>query len=138
MAYMNTRLHRRGIATIEMALVMPLLLILTFGLIEYGWLFLKSQQVTNAARQGARIAARPDADNSLALASVASAMDNAGLAASGYAVTLSPGDVTSPLSGQLLTVSVNVDYENIRLLGLPFVPMPSTIAASTTMAKEGP
>ena len=35
-------------------------LLFTFGAIKYGWLFLKAQQITNAARQGARMATLPD------------------------------------------------------------------------------
>ena len=44
---------------VEAAIVFPILLMLTLGAIEYGWLFLNAQQVTNAARQGARIAILP-------------------------------------------------------------------------------
>ena len=49
--------RQSGLATIEMAMVLPLLMLLTLGVIEYGWMFLKSQQITNAARQGARAGA---------------------------------------------------------------------------------
>ena len=52
---------RRGAALVEMALVLLLLLTLTFAILEYGWIFLKSHHIANAARQGARIAATPDA-----------------------------------------------------------------------------
>ena len=49
---------RRGTVTIEMAISLPLLLLLVLGVIEYGWMFLKNQGVTNTARQTARVAAR--------------------------------------------------------------------------------
>ena len=49
----------RGLATVETAIVLPLLLLITFGLLEYGWLFLKMHEITNAARHGARLAIRP-------------------------------------------------------------------------------
>lgn len=129
---------RRGLATMEMAIVLPLLLILTFGMIEYGWMFLKSQQVTNAARQGARVAARADASTADTLATISTSMTNVGLNGTGYVVTITPPDVGNVESGQLLTVAVSVPYGNVRLMGLPFVPTPSSLRASTTMTKEGP
>ena len=33
--------------------MLPLLLLVMLGAIEYGWLFFNVQQITNAARQGA-------------------------------------------------------------------------------------
>jgi len=129
---------RRGLAAVEMALVLPLLLTLIFGMIEYGWMFLKSQQITNAARQGARVAARADATTGHALTSIAEAMADAGLAESDYLITVTPADVTGLDSGQLFSVAISVPYDEIRLLGLPFVPTPASLQASTTMAREGP
>lgn len=47
----------RGQALVEFALVLPLLLLLVFGIVEFGrYLFLKNT-ATNGARQGARQAA---------------------------------------------------------------------------------
>ncbi len=37
--------QRRGVVLIEAALVFPILLLLTFGLMEYGWLFLRMETV---------------------------------------------------------------------------------------------
>ncbi len=47
----------RGAALVEFAMVMPLLLLLVFGIMEVGWLFAQQVEVRNAAREGARIAA---------------------------------------------------------------------------------
>lgn len=46
--------RRRGVATVELALVLPFLLILLFGIWEVGRLVQISQIVNNAAREGAR------------------------------------------------------------------------------------
>ncbi len=44
----------KGTAIVEMALVLPLLLILVFGIVEFGVMFYDRQVITNASREGAR------------------------------------------------------------------------------------
>jgi Flp pilus assembly protein TadG len=46
----------RGAELIEFALVLPLLLLLVLGIVDFGFLFQRLEVVTNAAREGARIA----------------------------------------------------------------------------------
>lgn len=52
--------HDSGQALAEMALVIPALLLLVLGLIEFGSAWRSYQVVTNAAREGARRAVMPD------------------------------------------------------------------------------
>jgi len=52
--------EERGTALIEAALTMPLLLLLATGIFEVGRAFQTSQVLTNAAREGARVAILPD------------------------------------------------------------------------------
>ena len=128
---------RRGNVLVETALVLPLLLVLTLGLLEYGWLFLKAQQITNASRQGARVGARADATVAEITAAVDGAMAAGGLADSGFALTIIPVDPTTLIAGETLTVEISVPYANIGL-GVPLVPTPASLDATVTMAREGP
>ena len=51
------RFNNNGQALVEFAIILPLLMLLVFGIIEFGrFLYLKNS-VTNAAREGARLAA---------------------------------------------------------------------------------
>lgn len=43
-----------GIAALEFALILPFLLILIFGIIEFSFLLYDKQVITNASREGAR------------------------------------------------------------------------------------
>lgn len=45
----------RGAALVEMAIVLPLLLLVLFGIIEFGLVLQQSQVLSNAAREGARV-----------------------------------------------------------------------------------
>jgi Flp pilus assembly protein TadG len=63
MAQVNSAVRRlrseRGAELIEMALVLPLLLLVIVGIIDFGFLFARYEVLTNAAREGARIAVLP-------------------------------------------------------------------------------
>lgn len=136
---MKSRLKRNeGTALIELALVLMILVLLTFGVMEYGWMFFQVQQVTNAARAGAREAILPDTTNADVEAVVDTAMTDAGLSTSGYGVTITPTDVTGMSRGDPVTVAITVPYANIELLGMSIFPEPASLDASVTMAKEGP
>ena len=124
----------KGAAVVETAIVFPVLLLLTLGVIQYSWLFLKAQQITNAARCGARAAVLPDATTG----SVGLAVTNA-LAASGMTVgapVITPS--IDPGVGYDVTVRLT-STSSVSLLGdVSFLPTPTELHASVTMAKEGP
>ncbi|SRR6266540_1955057 len=49
------RKTERGAAAVEFALILPLLMVILFGTIDWGWYFFVQQIVNNAAREGARV-----------------------------------------------------------------------------------
>jgi Flp pilus assembly protein TadG len=53
------RRSERGAELIEFALVFPLMLLVMVGIIDFGLMFQRYHVVTNAAREGARLAALP-------------------------------------------------------------------------------
>jgi Flp pilus assembly protein TadG len=130
--------RRRGLALVEMALILPLLLLLTIGVIEYSWLFLASQKITNAARQGARVGVRADATSADVSAAVAALLNAAGIGEGQYSLVLSPSNASTVPAGETFTVAVSVPYANVQLTGAGFLPLPSALGATVSMAKEGP
>lgn len=48
--------NEKGQALVELALVLPLLLALLCGIIDFGWIYYNQITLTNAAREGARYA----------------------------------------------------------------------------------
>jgi Flp pilus assembly protein TadG len=133
----NKRRERRGITLIEMAAALFTLLIITMGVIEYGWMFFKSHQIANAARQGARIGARPSSEEADAIAAVNQALTNAGIPLSvviGITFDIPP---ESADAGETFTLTLEVDYDALGL-HMPLVPTPATLHSAVTMAREGP
>ena len=59
----NRRLkkQRRGAATVEFALIVPVMLTFTFGLIEMSRISMVKEGVVQASREGARVGVRPNA-----------------------------------------------------------------------------
>ncbi|MFH0905665.1 MAG: TadE/TadG family type IV pilus assembly protein [bacterium] len=52
---MRTKLsYQKGSSAVEFALVLPLLMIISFGIIEFGAYLYNQQVLTNASREGAR------------------------------------------------------------------------------------
>ncbi len=111
---------------VEMAIVLVLLLMLTLGAIEYGWLFLTMQRITNAARQGARVAAplgATDTDGEAVMTTLLAGVPTA------------VPDVTT--SGAMVTATVTVTTSAVRLVNWDVLPAPATLQATVSMAKEG-
>ena len=58
---MKRRLRsERGAELIEFALIFPLLLLVLLGIVDFGFLFQRYEVLTNATREGARLAALPN------------------------------------------------------------------------------
>lgn len=99
--------HDEGAAAVEFALVSMVLVMLLVGIVQFGYIFNRWQQIEHAAREGAR---RASLGNSAAdvVATVQAAAPGVGLTAADIA--LNPGDpaTASPGSPMTVTVSTNV------------------------------
>ena len=131
------RRSRRGVAIIEVAIIFPVLLLLVLGAIEYSWLFLKSHQVTNAARQAARVGALVGADSARVVVVAQDALNAGGMGAMNVQITVNPTEVLDIIPGDLVTVEVLIPYNEVSLLDLLLIPTPTQLRASVSMAKEG-
>jgi len=49
--------NKKGAVLVETAIILPLLLVIVFGIIEFGWAMYITNSLNNAAREGARLAA---------------------------------------------------------------------------------
>ena len=129
------RLH--GAMLVEAALVLPLMLLVTFGAIKYGWLFLKAQQITNAARHGARMAVLPDVSDSEVITSVTDVLAGAHIVVSGGEIVITRGLDVSLDEHTAVNVQITIPSERVDILKIPLFPEVGDISASVTMAREG-
>jgi len=129
----NGRRLRRAAAVVEMAVVTPLLLTLLFGIIEYGWVFMIKQTMTNAAREGCRVATLQGSTDSQITSTIASYLSGTGLNAADYTVRLTHATAGSPTE----TVVVTVPYAKVSLVGGFFGVKNWSLGSTCSMRKEG-
>ena len=141
--------YPRGAIAAEMALVLPVILLVTFGAIRYGWFFLKSQQITNAARYGARVAIRADASTQDVIDAVGTLLGPYGAniitdvnnPPVSFAVNdVVTTDIASTILGDAITVTITIPAADVDILPLnlfDFEPEGWNLGATVTMAKEG-
>ena len=79
---------RRGGAVLETILILPILLYLAIGTVEFGYYFCVKHSLEGAARDGCRSAIPSGAAYSDITSAVSSAMSAANLSGSGYTVTV--------------------------------------------------
>jgi len=92
----NKSKAKSGSAAVETAIVLPLFIMLAFGLFEYGWHFHNSHILNNAARQGARTATvHGNSNEEVAAAVLDSLRDSIGIDPADVNVRLAKMDTNS-------------------------------------------
>jgi len=94
----------RGAQIIEAALVLPLLLLVVLGILDFGVLFWRFESVTNAAREGARVAILSGYTATDVEDRVEQYLDDAGLSGT-TAVTTVVAPVGVPVGGACITLT---------------------------------
>ena len=136
---------RRGVAAVEFALVAPLFFMFVFGIIEFGRMVMVQQIMTNAAREGARIAIVPGTATATVQSQVATYLVNGAVISSTSALnggtgkptmTVSPDPPSGAASGSLVTVTVTVPFTAVSWLPTPIYLGATTMTATCTMRTE--
>ena len=135
------RRPRRGAAVLEAALVLPLLMILIFGGIEFGYAFFVKHSLQNAARSGARAGVVADSN-----AEVQTAVDNAlsGMGLGAVRKTVRVVDiygrnvnVATMGEGRDLVVTVDADWNQFSVFVVPFTGVNlGTLRGQVVMRRE--
>lgn len=134
---------RRGNALLDAALVLPILLSLTFGTIEYGYFFFVKHSLQGAAREGCRVAIVPTADNTAVTQAIANALKAAGLNSSNttldskFTLTLTPTNVSGLTAGTSVTVQLDATWGTVGVRPLGLIGTAKIVRGITVMRKEG-
>lgn len=99
----GTRNPQAGVALIETAFILPLLLVLCMGMLDFGRAFHMKSVLDQAAREGARIAVVTSPDPDLVTDKVNEVLASSGVAASSV-------QVTGPDAAKMVTVTVTATF----------------------------
>ena len=140
------RLGERGTAIVETALTLPILLLVSVGIFEFGRAYQTWQVLTNAAREGARVAVLPNVAAGAPAARALAYLQSGALANADQA-TVALAEVPISLGGGVnatgsqVTVSYPFEFMVLQpvaqlvargsLTGAPF-----TLTASASMRNE--
>jgi len=102
--------HRRGGAVLETCLLMPILIMLGFGIVDYGYCIYLANVFQGAAQAGARAAIPNSGVNSSVTAAVSAMLSPSGISSSKYTVTTSPSSISGSAAGTSITVTVSTTW----------------------------
>ncbi|MEO8411999.1 MAG: TadE/TadG family type IV pilus assembly protein [Propionivibrio sp.] len=132
------KLNERGAVAVEFALLLPVLLMILFGIIEFGMIMYGREVVTNASREGARagivqVSPKPTSGDITTIAT--NYLTGTGVNLSDVTISVAGAGGSSPAT---VTVTATYNYPWLipyipTVLGLPS-PLPITM--STTMRHE--
>ena len=132
--------HRRGAAMLELAIVLPILIMLLLGIIEMGRVMMLNNVATNAVREASRRAIRPGMTNAEVLATVHGYLDAGGVSEKGRVVDVrnSAGasvDLSTIKSHQEVSIEVSLPYSS-NTWGFTKIMGANNLVAKSKMRRE--
>lgn len=139
----TVRRVRHGNGVLEAALVLPVLLALSMGMVEFGQFFYMKHTIQAASRDGARTAILSSTTHTNAQQAVTNTMNSANVASNKYTVTFQNAannatisDVGTVAKGTSIKVTVSATAGTVSVRPLGVIPANKGIIGVTTMIKE--
>lgn len=130
----NKRQKRNGAAVVEFAMVIPVMLVFTFGMIELSRMSMVKESLTQASREGARVGIRPTATIAAIQNRVAEELEILGL--SSAQVTVTPEVLSEAEPGDDVRVEVSIPFTDASWVPNFFEFSTGSISAETVMRRE--
>ncbi len=126
---------------VEFAIVAPVFLLFVFGMVEYGRMVMVQQILTNASREGARIAVLEGSTNSEVQDAVVDYCDASRVNIDSSAVEIldqngNSLNLATAEFGDAVNVTVSVQFADVSWLPSPMYAGNRTLHASSVMRKE--
>ncbi|MEM8866054.1 MAG: TadE/TadG family type IV pilus assembly protein [Planctomycetota bacterium] len=126
--------RRRGAAVVEFAIVAPVFFLVMLGMIEFGRMAMVQQVITNAAREGARIAVLDNSTKARVTNKVKDYLKSSNITSATINVT--PDPPSSAAYDESVTVTVSVPFNDVSWLPAPFFFGGKSLQAESVMRRE--
>ena len=136
------RKDRRGTAVVEFAIVAPVFFLLVFGMLEFGRMVMVQQIITNASREGARVAVLDGAvrvgseESPGVIDGIQRYLEGAHINPNSATITIDPHDPSSTGYGEPVTVTVTIPFDQVSWLPSPFFLGETNLSATSVMRRE--
>lgn len=129
---MGNNKRERGASLVEFAFILPFLLVLALGIVEFGFVLGQMNDVRHGTREGARLAASNAASATTMRGLVCSAMDQS----SGQTVAFT--DPAGGAVGDEAVITVSVPVQSVTGAGLITIFLPSSLSSTARARLEQP
>ena len=131
------RERRRGAEVLEAALVLPIVLLLVSGMVEFAYFFHIQHNLTSAAREGARAGVPFGATNADVDTAIDMVMSSVGLAKGNFDISVTPGNVEFAPAGTDVTVTISAKWSKVGISLFGLIKGDSVVKGAVVMRKEG-
>ncbi len=128
-----SRISRAGVSTVELAVCLPVLLLLVIGSIECSGIIFVKQAISTAAYEGIRVAVDPDGTSAAARQRCNEMLASRSI--NDATITITPANVKRVEPGQPIEVKISVPSGTNRFFPARFV-KDVEISAAVVMVKE--
>jgi len=128
------RSKHKGAAVVEFAVVAPVFFLMVFGMIEFGRMVMVEQILTNASREGARVAVLDGTSHTDVVTKVTTYLQNSAI--NGTTVTVTPYNPNDAAYGEPVTVTVSVPFTQVSWIPTPMFLGGNTLTATSVMRRE--
>lgn len=118
----------------EFAVVAPIFITLMLGMIELGRAFMVQQVITNASREGARVAVLDGSSATDVGDTIERYLHSGGI--EGANITIDPSDPQQAGFGEPVSVTVDIGFSQVSWLPSPRYFGQNTLSATTVMRRE--
>ena len=131
---------RNGLAVVEMAIIAPVLVFLTIGMLEMARGMMVKETLTDAARKGCRSGILPNPSNAAVTADVNAILTNNSITASYATIQILVNDVAANVStaksGDKISVKVSIPVSQVAWITPMFLPASDIESESVTMMSQ--
>ena len=132
----SMRQRRAGATMVEMALTLPIFLLMGVTILEFGRGFMVQQMVTNASREGARHAILPHTTQQEVTAKVRDYLETGSISPQVVQVTVEPSNLHHAKTGDQVSVQVRVQFRDVTWMPAPWFLGNASLTSQTVMRHE--